>query len=410
MKFVAFAAIFVVPLVVVGGMPAEEGRKVHGRVVDEHGEPVAGADVGWWWRANGSPNDKNGKPYDENFLKTDEGNKVFWGNVGKMEPWAKSAKTGPDGRFSLIVNEKFHGLMALDKGRECGGLAILPLGRGEADVEIRITRLVRVRGALRGPKDGRRPVWTHVYASLPEDLRRPLDMTALASCGCVGEGRFEMSLPPGRYVLYGYNDNDLEQDKLRGEFNREIRLSSDTPNVDFGTLQLVPKPSITDRKERAQAAGTWGDYTKHYGERPPSWSVVDARGVRKDVQVSDFKGKWLLVDFWGLSCATCLRDGLPKLMKFYEEHRAQHDRFEILAICIDEDGELKSIADVDKKLQPIVEHFWGKSLPFPVLLDPTFTTWERYGLPGMGTTILIDPDGKLVKGDETSLAEKLRER
>ena len=101
---------------------------------------------------------------------------------------------------------------------------------------------------------------------------------------------------------------------------------------------------------------------------------------------------------------------MPKLMKFYEAHRDQRDQFQILAICIDEDGELQSIDDLDKKLRPIVEHVWGRTLPFPVLLDPTFTTWERYGLPGLGTVVLIDPEGKLVKGDETDLAEKLKPR
>jgi hypothetical protein len=49
-------------------------------------------------------------------------------------------------------------------------------------------------------------------------------------------------------------------------------------------------------------------------------------------------------------------------------------------------------------------------LPFPALLDPTFQTWERYGLPGLGTVLLIDPEGNLVKGDETVLAEKLMKR
>ncbi len=130
--------------------------------------------------------------------------------------------------------------------------------------------------------------------------------------------------------------------------------------------------------------------------------------MRKDAQASDFKGKWLLVDFWGLSCRPCLSRGIPKLVKFYEEHASQRDRFEIVSICIDEDGEIKSIADLDRKLQPIVDHVWGKPLPFPVLLDPTFTTWERFGLPGLGTVILIDPEGNLVKGDETVLAEKLK--
>jgi thiol-disulfide isomerase/thioredoxin len=247
-----------------------------------------------------------------------------------------------------------------------------------------------------------------VYTLVPEDPARPLDMTRLASCGSV-EARFEMALPPGRYVLNAYTFKGDEKADVVPD--KEIVLTRKIPELDLGVLRLSPfKPTITARKDRAKATGKWGDYTKHYGEKPPQWHVVDARGVKKDVQIADFKGKWVLVDFWGLSCHSCLQSSMPKLIKFYEEHRAQRDRFEILAICIDEEGELKSIDDVDKQLRPIVEHVWGKALPFPVLLDPTFTTWERYGLPGLGTAILINPEGNLVKGDETVLAEKLNRR
>ena len=49
-------------------------------------------------------------------------------------------------------------------------------------------------------------------------------------------------------------------------------------------------------------------------------------------------------------------------------------------------------------------------MPFPVLLDPSFTTWERYGLPSFGILMLIDPQGNLVKGDESVLAEQLKKR
>lgn len=74
-------------------------------------------------------------------------------------------------------------------------------------------------------------------------------------------------------------------------------------------------------------------------------------------------------------------------------------------------GELKSIVDIDRRLEPIVKHVWGGTpLPFPILLDNTFQTWERFGLPGLGTVLLIDPEGNLVKGDEAVLAEKLKER
>lgn len=87
----------------------------------------------------------------------------------------------------------------------------------------------------------------------------------------------------------------------------------------------------------------------------------------------------------------------------------QGSRFDILTICIDEDGELKSIADLDRRLEPIVKHVWGgRPLPFPILLDNTFQTWERFGLPGLGTVLLIDPEGNLVKGDEAASRKSSR--
>jgi thiol-disulfide isomerase/thioredoxin len=402
-----FRALFVL-LAIANVAHADDARIVAGRVLDESGRPVADADVGYMWTANGSRKDKNGKPYD---LSTDDGVKGFWGNVGKMEPCGPAvAKTGPDGRFLLNVDDRFHAVMSMDKASVHGGLAILPKGHGKTTVEIRIGRLVQVKGALTGPGAGRRPGWTFVDLMLPDDPTRPLDVTRLATCGSF-EARFMISLPPGRYVVHGKNDEELDKIEAETTPEKEIFLTGKTPVVDLGVMLLSPsKASVRMMKERAKVAGTWGDYTKHYGEQAPPWHVVDARGVKKNAQISDFRGKWVLVDFWGLSCNACLRTGLPKLMKFYEKHQAHRDRFEIISICIDVDGELKSIADLDKKLRPIIEHVWGKPLPFPVLLDPTFTTWERYGLPGFPTVILIDPEGNLVTGDETVLAEKLTAR
>lgn len=177
----------------------------------------------------------------------------------------------------------------------------------------------------------------------------------------------------------------------------------------MGTLELTSAPtSIRKLIEQAKADGSWSDYTKHYGEPPPKWHITDARGVKKDVRISDFRGKWVLLDFWGLSCRICLAD-MPKLIKFYEDHKAQRDQFEIISICMDYSGELKSMSDLDRELTPIITHAWaGKKLPFPVILDSTFITWKRFGLSGMGSVILIDPEGNLIEGDEETLAKKLK--
>ena len=79
-----------------------------------------------------------------------------------------------------------------------------------------------------------------------------------------------------------------------------------------------------------------------------------------------------------------------------------------LAFCTDCDNDLKAISDLDKAMEPIVKHVWnGRTLQFPLLLDPTFTTMRRYGLRAYGTLLLIDPEGKLVKGDDNTLARIL---
>jgi len=398
-------------LVIVSGVQANEPREVRGRVVDESGRPVANAAVGCFWRANGSGRDRDGKTYD---LTKEENVRLIWGHLGDMEPTGRPQpiRAGSDGRFSIKDSDPYFAVMAMDPSRRHGGTALLPMAEQAQHLEIRLVPLVTVRGSFEGPGPGQRPSWTHVYVHLPEDPSRPLHSTRLVSCGSF-EAKFEVRLPPGRYTLQAYSQF-ADKDQLEGELvpDKAFVLGAERTDVDLGRLRFVPhRPFLQTFVEQAKAEGYWNDYTQHYGESPPRWHATDARGVSKDARIADFRGKWVLIDFWGLSCRPCLSKGLPKLMRFYEEHAAQRDQFEILSICIDFEGGLKSMADVDRALAPIVKHVWGgKTLPFPILLDPTFKTWERFGLPGLGTVVLIDPEGKLTKGDETVLAEKLKER
>ncbi len=396
-------------LVGTGRVRASE-REVRGRVVDETGKPVAGAAVDCFWTANGPIRDGAGKPID---ITKEENARAFWGHLGEMEPMSghEPVQTGTDGRFILTARDCFHSVMAMDRSRRRGGLVFLPKGRESEPVEVRLGPMVRVRGSFEGPAAAQQPHWAHVYVHVPADATRPLDSTRLVSCGSF-EARFEVWLPPGRYVIQGYSQDARYKDSGELMPNLQVALKGDTREVDLGRFRLSPhRTEISSRIAEAKAAGTWGEYSKHYGQKPPRWHVTDARGVNSTVQLTDFVGKWVLVDFWGFDCMPCLGTGLPKLMKFYEDHEAQRNRFEVLAICVDPDGTLKSMTDVDRRLEPIVKHVWGgKHLPFPVLLDSGFQTWERFGLAGMGQTLLFDPEGRLVEGDETVLAEKLKER
>lgn len=391
---------------VASAMGADHAREIRGRVLDQNGKPVANVDVSFAWSANGPPNGKNGNLYD---FETAAGRKFKLDNHGKMFPLGDiehPTRTRADGRFSINLLPYRHHLLAIDRAHDRGALAILPAERHDAEIEMRLAPLVRVKGLVQGPALGQRTeavAMMHIVG----DPARPLDATTLANDWTLG-GRLQFSLPPGRYRLKVYNSPGDGSEDASVEPDKELLLTNNSPEIDLGVLRLSPyKLRVTGRIARSQAAGTWGDCTKHYGEIPPRWNVVDARGVKADAQISDFKGKWVLAYFWGFGCTPCLKHRIPQLIKFYEDHRAQRDRFEIVALCMDPEGRLKSMADFDKEAQPLVAHVWKKPLPFPVLLDPTFKTWERYGLPAWGILILIDPQGRMVKGDEAVLAEHL---
>jgi thiol-disulfide isomerase/thioredoxin len=381
---------------------AGEQREIRGRVVDEKGVPLAGAVIDCYWRANGTGKDRDGKRLD---IKIEENVKKFWADLGEMEPAASSfATTAPDGKFSLTIPESHHAMMAMDRERRRGGIATLPKGKEHDPIEIRVGPLIKVRASLRGPAPNQKPSWSHVYVQVPQDPTRPLDSTRLVSCGSF-DARFEVSLPPGRYVLHGYNDAldaFLVPDKT-------IDLAAGAGEVDLGVLMLSDAMSAASTKiDHAKSVGDWVDVAGRYGKTAPPWHITDARGIPRNAQIKDFKGKWVMVYFWGLSCAPCQRTGLPALAQFYAAHAADRDRFEIVAFCIDDDGQLTSMAALDRALEPVVKHVWGgKPLPFPVALDASLQTMQSFGISTFGPQ-LIDPDGNLIQGDEAVLAEKLK--
>ena len=99
---------------------------------------------------------------------------------------------------------------------------------------------------------------------------------------------------------------------------------------------------------------------------------------------------------------------LPALTKFYEKHKAQRDKFEIFAF---HSASAATFEELDAKMKGIIRDKWGgKDIPFPSLLDATGKTLKNFSIRALGTHVLIDPEGKVVKGEgEKTLERALNE-
>ena len=118
-----------------------------------------------------------------------------------------------------------------------------------------------------------------------------------------------------------------------------------------------------------------------------NWSLTDTYG--KSVRLSDFRGKWVLVNFWATWCPPCLEE-LPALEKLYEEGKLVVIG---IAVSYQRPGE---VLDFLKK----------NPIPYPVVLGDDDIV-EKFGdLDTLPTSFLYSPDGKLAGRHEGALSEK----
>jgi thiol-disulfide isomerase/thioredoxin len=391
---------FVVLALIAGPATAGSGSwTLAGRVLDAQGRPAVGVELSVIWNANG--------------VSIDEIHKIEKGkgdphrldvNEGHMEPWGDHpTRTDAQGRFSVPMSWSNGFLLALDRERKQGALVVVDLPVSASDIKVTLAPLMRLRGTVR-LATGQHPDWVSVIVRQPPSENFPLRFNRVAVCSS-REQRFEFLLPAGRYELEA--GAQVSERRFELEPFRPITLAAGSHDVDAGTLALTPtRPGRFDRIQEARLKGAWRsvDHTKLYGQLAPQWNAVDARGIPKGAQVADFKGKWVLVYFWGPWCRPCLGRHLPALMEFYEAHNKERDRFEIVTVCNTE-PDIKTMAHLDRELQPVVKSVWHKPLPFPIVLDNTLNTTETFGV--AADKLLFDPAGRLVPGDETTLAEKL---
>jgi peroxiredoxin len=124
------------------------------------------------------------------------------------------------------------------------------------------------------------------------------------------------------------------------------------------------------------------DLTAAVNERKmaPNFSLDDSHG--KTIQLSDFRGRVVLLDFWATWCHGCKTE-IPWYMEF--DNKYKENGLAVIGVSMDEDGW--------KSVKPFVaEH----KINYPIVVGNQ-ELGKLYSVETLPVTLLIDRDGKIAE-------------
>ncbi|HYG13502.1 MAG TPA: TlpA disulfide reductase family protein [Methylophilaceae bacterium] len=112
----------------------------------------------------------------------------------------------------------------------------------------------------------------------------------------------------------------------------------------------------------------------------PDFGVIDTAG--KQHRLSDYRGKWLLVNYWATWCPPCLEE-IPDLVALYDE---RHDK----------DLMVLGVAMEYKSGKEVAEYVDDMLMSYPIVLGNESVMAQIGSAEVLPTTYIFDPRGQLV--------------
>lgn len=184
------------------------------------------------------------------------------------------------------------------------------------------------------------------------------------------------------YVL-SHPDNDgsvFLMRQLNGAINNKKCLSALTERAKTGLMKPLYDYYAAGIEEVDSFMTKMGKSIV-IGEEAKDFTLEDING--QQITLSSLRGKHVLLDFWASWCGPCIKS-FPHLKTIYEQHC---DKLEILGIaCHDKQDKWRTT--VDKYELPWLHVFDA---------DDKNGVGASYGVLGVPTYILINPEGKIVQ-------------
>lgn len=191
-----------------------------------------------------------------------------------------------------------------------------------------------------------------------------------------------LNTPAGLYAFAKYADRPLGKPRRKWQPDSIKQLLYQFKPL----VRALPTFKVLDNKLTLAKQLSVGNMGKDI-------TLIDSAGLM--IRTKDFRGKYLLIDFWASWCAPCRQEN-PKLLTDYNSYKGRG--FEILSITLDSGNQSKFWKDA---IAADRIGIWKHASDYNDLAQQT------YDISLVPSNFLLDPNGKIIavdlRGEDLSL-------
>lgn len=179
-----------------------------------------------------------------------------------------------------------------------------------------------------------------------------------------------------RYIENEVNNNTVPPvyiSKLK-----EIYIAENLPLADFEKLK-EKADKLTEEEKSKQIIEQFGSKT------PADFALKNIEG--KEVKLSDYRGKIVVLDFWATWCGPC-KASFPKMQELVNKYKDKDVTFLFVNTWENKKDE--------EVLKNVTEYLTEKKYTFNVVFDSKSEVVTNYKIQGIPTSILIGKDGNIL--------------